>query len=234
MWKRIQDLLEKITSQKNNKGKHKPKGNDKMSLVKAYGPLISSQSFQLRWYRAEMKYVDLFLPTIAAGAVLDQVFRANSAFDPDRTGVGHQPRGFDQLTPQYNRYRVNKLSWFVEFTGAANAYNVCVLLVNGAQNYTTMVDAGETNRRSPVKGVTSGGNTIKCSGSCDLWIVNGRSNIAYHTDDTTGALVTTSPVETIDFHVVLQNPTLVSVIANYTVTLIMDVIFYDQIIPGIS
>jgi len=207
---------------------------DRRLLIQAYGPLVSSQSFQPRWMRCSMKYCDQFLVTLAAGVLTDQIYRANSMFDPDRTGVGHQPRGFDQLVPMYNRYRVNKLSWNVRFTGSANAFNACVLLVNGAQVYTTIVDAGESSLKSAIRGSTSGGNTTGFNGKSDLWRVQGRSEVAYHTDDTTAALVTANPVETIDLHIVLQNPVLTTEIINYVVTLIYDVIFFDQIIPGQS
>lgn len=36
----------------------------------------------------------------------EQVWFLNSLFDPDFTGAGHQPYGFDQLTPMYNKYNV--------------------------------------------------------------------------------------------------------------------------------
>jgi len=39
-----------------------------------------------------------------AGAYL---FRCNSIFDPDYTGVGHQPYGHDQYDRIYNHYKVN-------------------------------------------------------------------------------------------------------------------------------
>lgn len=34
-------------------------------------------------------------------------FSLNSLYDPDISGVGHQPYGYDQLTTIYNRYKVN-------------------------------------------------------------------------------------------------------------------------------
>jgi hypothetical protein len=219
----------------NKKKKNRPRrNNDRTSLMKVYGPLSSSQSFQPRWMRCQMKYCDQSIAVIVAGGVLDQIYRANSMFDPDRTGVGHQPRGFDQLTPMYNRYRVNRLKWHIEFAGAATGYDACVALVNGAQAYTSIVDIGESNLRSPIKTSTPGGVTVKASGSSDLWRVQGRSETAYHTDDTTAAVVTTSPVETIDLHVFIFNPGVASIGVVYTVTLTYDCIFFDQIIPGQS
>lgn len=58
-------------------------------------------------YRAVLRYAQEFSvnPSVA-GAAVTQQFRVNSLFDPDFTGVGHQPMGFDQLMALYNRYLV--------------------------------------------------------------------------------------------------------------------------------
>lgn len=56
----------------------------------------------------------------------DNVFRGNSLFDPDYTGVGVQPYGFDQLCPVfYNNYfvKASKISIFPATIGnSSNAY----------------------------------------------------------------------------------------------------------------
>lgn len=45
--------------------------------------------------------------SLTANGINRYVFRGNSVFDPDFTGVGHQPRFFDQYSPLYERYRVH-------------------------------------------------------------------------------------------------------------------------------
>jgi hypothetical protein len=222
---------------KNQKKQTRPKriGNkNKNKILQAYGPQMNSTSFQPRWMKCDMKYCDQFLVTIAAGTVSDQIYRANSLFDPDRTGVGHQPRGFDQLTPLYNRYRVDALRWDVRFMDAPSGYNCCVIPVNGAQTYTTITDVGESSLVSPIKTQGTGATGINFTGRIPLYQLQGRSEVAYHTDDATAAQTTTSPIETIDFHVVIQNFNLAAVPINYVVTLVYESIFFDQIIPGQS
>lgn len=210
------------------------RNNKESLLIQAYGIKKNLNSFQPVWMKTEMKYCDAFFTNVVAGAVSDQNFRANSLFDPDRTGVGHQPRGYDQITPMYNRYRVDSLKWTVKFAAANLAYNCCVALVNGAQTYTTIVDIGETNLLAPLKAIGIGAASIEFSGNMPLAKLQGRSEVAYHTDDTTGALTSTSPVETIDLHVVLHNPNITTLTVDYVVTLEYTSIFFDPILPGQS
>lgn len=203
-------------------------------MLQAYGPQISSTSFQPRWMHCDMKYCDQFVTSVGGASVLDQIYRANSLFDPDRTGVGHQPRGFDQLTPLYNRYRVDAIRWDVKFMPAVAGYNCCVIPVNGAQAYTSIVDVGESSLLAPIKTQGAGATGITFSGRIPLYQLQGRSEVAYHTDDTTAAIFSTNPVETIDFHVFVQNINVAALVVNFVVTLTYESIFFDYIIPGQS
>lgn len=51
----------------------------------------------------------------------EYVFRLNSLFDPNETGAGHQPRGFDQMAEIYKRYCVWKVDVNVKVTGVSTA-----------------------------------------------------------------------------------------------------------------
>lgn len=54
----------------------------------------------------KLRYCQHFDLDPAAGLFAAQVFRANSAFDPDMTGIGHQPSNFDRWAVNYDRYTV--------------------------------------------------------------------------------------------------------------------------------
>lgn len=60
--------------------------------------------------RCKMPYVDHFIFDNAVTTNGYQKWRINSMFDPDITNVGHQPRGFDQMSALYQRYMVNKFT----------------------------------------------------------------------------------------------------------------------------
>lgn len=57
-----------------------------------------------RKIRTVLKYNDTYELDGPNGAL--QTFRLNSIFDPDYTGVGHQPMGHDQLSELYQKYKV--------------------------------------------------------------------------------------------------------------------------------
>ena len=57
-----------------------------------------------------LTYFKQTLPTTdGAGIRTDNKMRLNSCFDPDESGAGHQPYGFDQFAAVYKQYRVNSV-----------------------------------------------------------------------------------------------------------------------------
>ncbi len=64
------------------------------------GKLSSDTQFLKLTYSQNITYVT------GAGTASNNVWRGNSIFDPDLTGVGHQPRGRDQWVLLYDRYAV--------------------------------------------------------------------------------------------------------------------------------
>lgn len=55
-----------------------------------------------------LRYSDNFNLAGSSGVVASYVFAANGLFDPNVTGTGHQPMGFDQLMLSYNHYIVTE------------------------------------------------------------------------------------------------------------------------------
>ncbi len=56
----------------------------------------------------KLRYASEGSMNVAVGGITNRVFRANGLFDPDKTGIGHQPLGFDQWMQFYEHYTVLK------------------------------------------------------------------------------------------------------------------------------
>lgn len=111
-----------------------------------------------RELRTNLIYADTFQMTNASGAASIQHFAVNGLYDPDTTGTGHQPRGFDQLMALYDHYEVLGCKVTVQCAlaeAAAQAQCVGILIYDGTGASTTVIDQVE-NRRAKTMLITPG------------------------------------------------------------------------------
>lgn len=65
-------------------------------MRKATTAIIRSPSVVPDRMKLKLRYTDVFSITVNGGVQNYQLFSGNSIYDPDATGVGHQPFGHDQ------------------------------------------------------------------------------------------------------------------------------------------
>lgn len=90
--------------------------------------------------RTKLRYAEQLSLQNGVGQAATHVFSCNGLYDPDITGVGHQPRGFDQIMPLYNHYTVIGAKITVQFANHSVSttpalVNICCL----DNNVTTLV-----------------------------------------------------------------------------------------------
>lgn len=76
--------------------------------------------------KAVMTYFDTKALNPGAGTNAIQVYAANGLFDPDITGVGHQPAGFDQYMALFNEYVVTGSTIKCTFSNSSTTAGVIV------------------------------------------------------------------------------------------------------------
>jgi len=137
-------------------------------------------------------------------------FRANSLFDPDYTGTGHQPSSFDLWSGLYNHYVVCGSKITVSFTGDGGTSTIqliygCAVTDDATSTSSpgTLMENGYTRYRI----TSAAGNyavpraprmTAKFSAKKFFSIVNPMDNVTR-----IGAVVTTNPTEEAYFAVFL-------------------------------
>ena len=95
---------------------------------KAYIPRSPTLGLPIRKF-VKMRYVqNIVLDVGVAGIIAKYVFRANSLFDPNLTGTGHQPMTFDQMSLFYNHYVVSGAKISVKAYSTQDAATVPALV----------------------------------------------------------------------------------------------------------
>lgn len=221
-----------------NKNKNKPNGGSTNGVLRqVLGPQVAgAYTTGCAWVKLGMKYSDTFSTTLVAGAVNDQVYRANSIFDPDRTNTGHQPLEFDQYMLLYNRYHVYAVSWHITSAGAADAYHMATGIINGTETFTSATDF-RTFREGPmVRDYTSsyGSPSLIARDKKPLYRFNGISMKAYMTDDRFGSQMITNPSEIIDLHIMHYNPSANTVLIHWQIDLKFHCVVHDPLLADPS
>lgn len=173
----------------------------------------------------KLKYSQFF--SLTSAGVNRQVFRGNSLFDPDLTGIGHQPRGFDEWSALYTRYKVHASS--IKITAVCVDSNVNVLNVVPAVtsdlsvtaiSWEDLTEMPYAKYRYMAPGNVGVSRTI-VSHFASTKSIRGEKIL----DDDYSALITTNPQKEWHWHVAVSQFDNVS---NPAVSIICEIIYHCE------
>lgn len=136
-------VASKTRRAKKSKGRrYRPKRSyQKSSVAINRGPSgVADRTF------VKLHYRERITMTNTAGAYAENFFAANGCYDPNITGTGAQPTGFDQWMGFYNAYRVrgSKISVELANVGSTNplaSIETVIVPVNDAAGFSSMDSA---------------------------------------------------------------------------------------------
>lgn len=135
---------------------------------------------------------------LSSGNSYSWLFNLNSLYDPDRTGVGHQPYGYDQFATLYNRYRVIKCSYTISGIQSDNpgaSIRLCAQPSNDIISYSDLSAMVESPRSKFITQGSAGSPLKTLHGWSYIPALMGRTKAQYMADDRFQAAVGSSPAE---------------------------------------
>jgi hypothetical protein len=132
-----------------------------------------------------LRYYDQVSVTSTSGSVGSYVFSCNGLYDPNITGTGHQPMGFDQMMLSYNHYAVlsakitvtatNQIAGPATFSVSVTPSNTPVTVVSQIMEF-----GGNTSEALEGKGVSGEARVIQAA--CNIKKIQGIKDVS---DDNT-------------------------------------------------
>lgn len=147
-------------------------------------------------------YCDQFnIDGAAAGVTGKYTLSLSSLFDPNVTGAGHQPGGFDELMAIYEKYCVTEAEYRITIynnNATAGSFNCCSIsdVPTSDNDIRTIIENGQCQHH--VLGLNPGGASVKTfSGTVDIAKAHGVSRSQLLSDDTFWGGATVSPPDQI-------------------------------------
>jgi hypothetical protein len=184
------------------------------------------------------KYNEIISFTVLTLAGGQYVFKMNGMFDPNTTGTGHQPYGFDQMMNIYQRYCVLRTKFVITFSPSNDRINVGYIAASTVT--TAVIDAATYNLaaespHSRTRALSFGGGppaTFRASLATNVLLGTTRAQMM--SDDLFQGTQTTDPTNLTVLTIFWYNPSLTTVTASFDLTIEYQAMLFDPYLQNQS
>ena len=158
MSKRMRNLSGKKRSRKTRAKENKALAMDIADAADAFvgpTPYASALRYIPQKQKMTLRYAQKFKLSTSAGLCQVHTFRANDLYDPDSSGAGHQPRGFDQMMQLYDHFQVIGSKIRILASSEVQSSVVGVTLTDSTATGTAYLDYMENNPENTVMGAVA-------------------------------------------------------------------------------
>jgi len=132
----------------------------------------------------------------------DTVYVLNSLFDPEYSGVGHQPRDFDTWSTIYGKYRVRRTLVEVQVRQRASHGIAVACIASNSSTALAAADAPLEFPRAVDMGITASNQPPAAAKfAVDIRAILGMTPTEFLGDDSTAALISASPSQAVYLHI---------------------------------
>lgn len=180
----------------------------------------------------KLKYADRNTFTTTGNVIATYLWNMNSIFDPDRTGTGHQPYGYDTLATIYQKYRV--FAFRYRITLITEAAGEPITWIVTPQNHASAASAVSLAMEEPrsISKISQLGIRTMFKGKVSLPRIAGQTSSQYRAGDYYSAVINADPAEIMCLRLTSFSAAAVTFI--YTITLEYYVEFFDPLQLGQS
>lgn len=179
--------------------------------------LTPSPSYPIgKTFLLKTRYVEPDGSLTPAVSPVSAIYSINGLFDPNISGVGHQPLGFDQIMPLYDHYTVIGAKIRCTVSNTSPDQNVLAVLQikdnNAASNLLGDIMENGQNKYAMLTPSVGGRSTHVLNIGVNLSKFLGRKVM---TEDDCRGTFTTNPIEGVFAHLHLQTPSGAAALVTY-------------------